>query len=1058
MTVNLTPLIQTPSQIVCGCIGEFVVDKGRRSQALIVRADRSCEIIDLDSSEVVVRITLEQENIAAVTAAGIGEFATIDRSHSIQLHRIYMSDSGPYIFTIRELNSAKGGLDALGMVEMKYNCQFGYLPKINSFIFRSDRILTDMSLRRWERRFWLPPSVINMDSGKHKVVFNISGDAIAISIVNDALCGVLHKGPTGYRFYLVGGEAGGRPPHVDMTPEIGELIGLETFAADPGTESIYTVILIGLGGVAMYSFDLAQGVGSMRETGRYPIGPSTVLARMGDPPQSPDRRARINPGLNQFRKNSEVIIPQSISENLLALSLSGKESTVGSPRESSSVHHGDMTSCGRIGDCVYIFDRKWTNVFDMHSKQWESVRRASSDYVTVVAAPTLSTGILLHGSTYQVMHGVSSLSQQAMSSSPALSVVSLSDVGVKDSHPLIATLHPNELRFSFQNSAPSKLERDSSDFDFFHIFPFPHRECVIVATVGRTAVVMTGDPSHMAVAPFTTGDATTSTHPSLSVVDIPSNWGLVTDALTIGAYPMDGFVVQILEDRILVRGAVVWSGPTIVSHCRTEDDGVVILVSTGDVVDVSSDGAIADTWQSGVVDGTSIRMVSQSVVIGSFDGDLLLFSDKRLVSKSRVSCSSSIGSVDTGMMGNDPVVLATTRNGVLLLVTLDGSTINVHREFDLNILKIQKINSNIFLIFSYTLLLLDLGSLSVRSVELGHRGGIGSLGVLKSNDRAATLILSLTESSRLVQVELDLATASAVATYAMNLPFEATRMVVADDVRDPSVSDMYVLATLHRMHQAALFTLSLDRWRAGLVGTADAVSVSAVFPFDILKEEPVALAVWNHEMFPDGGLVVVGTRGKMRGRIVLFERGPMNVVAKTSVPSIEVSAVAELSPSLLLIGGEESIALLALRPGPPTMPAILSTVATFMTYAGVKHITRVDDCRFLAVTDGGFLGLLRANDRAIVTEAELETCKCITSACYVVPGMNAFVCSSGSELLLYSLEHEGVGTGLLRLIKSEFIGSAITSGCKHADALVLGTTNGSVFEVTSDARLINRSS
>jgi hypothetical protein len=394
-------------------------------------------------------------------------------------------------------------------------------------------------------------------------------------------------------------------------------------------------------------------------------------------------------------------------------------------------------------------------------------------------------------------------------------------------------------------------------------------------------------------------------------------------------------------------------------------------------------------------------------------------------------------------------IIAATRDGLIVIVDiLSSSVVSSLGYIGATTIVPLDPQHSLYLVFGEKLSLVNSASLEVRSVELGHSGPIGSV-VLDSKDRG-TIYCYFPESERIVGFRLD--QSMSTATYTKSLPFRACKMVAG---QEQNCVDIYIIGSLDRIGRSALFILLLDKARVGLVGMNDAVSVSGVLPFNEVKEEPVAINIWENDMFPDGGLVAVGTKAQVRGRLILFDRESMHAIAKTSVPSSTVNCICPLSRSILVIGCDDCVALVGLRPGPRTMPVVLFTIASFTTYESVLHVSKVDSERFLVVTERGSTILLAFAGETVVEEAELDSRRKIVSACQVFGDAKFFACSSvDGQLLIYKLKSENpIDAGIMPLVKKLQIGSTIQSSCLIGSKLELLMSNGSIIEVSPDLHL-----
>lgn len=1026
MTVTV-PLIDKPAPIKCGCLSG--------DQLILVRSAGSVEVENLisDTSE---PSTVVPFSIVAVTGISGGNyFASIDSSLVVRVHAI----QDGHLITERVFEPYFPHAErAAGTASQYVNFQLDYCGSWNSLVFRPERIDSDMSLDHHRRRILGDVYIVDLNSGDRKSLFTTNAGEIPVSycLMSERII-VLSRMHSHYKLRKISksnSHSVALPP--TTSGKLGdELIGIETLDG--------RVIIVGTAGIGIFDIDFETPI--VRLISVAPIA-TAIVARKSNflpptSPMSPARSPRINPALNVFRKHSTVPIPPSIGDAILGLSLNSHESRLESSGDHSIPIPKQFWRFFKFGNFVMVYFHDVAHLVDLKigfSRPIESMR------YTAAFATAGKTAVLVGGSHYTVVDvddpftafepGIRSPPQ------PAVALASLDDK-------LLVSLRSGEMDFTFLNSVQTRSVFDFSHFPFFNIFQIASD--IIVSSVGYTGVIRVVESSPMAaislesgVSPRHDGEAATT----FSAVDVSHAWAVTLrmDVYTIGIHRLEDSIVQITESQIFKDGKSVMEIPNgtetvIVGHCAC-GSAILVLVSNGDIWELSASGTVA-VRSTGIADATCITTHDQTVYIGTFDGYVATtdMSAGRVISSEKLS-ESSIECVET----TDGFVIVTTRESQLTLA-LRADSVRPRHSFDLpNIFRITRLSPVAFLIHGYDgIYVLDTECVTLRSVALGHTGSVGNVSII-AEEGGCSVLIPLLDSNRLVRVNLDLD--STTATYAKSLPFSATEMALCND------GTAFILGWLNRMQQAALLLLSVDKARVGLIGTNDAVSVSLVIPFDTLKEEPVCLSLWQQAMFPDGGLLAVGTKGKSRGRLILFERRAMSAVAKTSIPSLQVSCIAPLSPSLIAIGCEDCVAILSLKPGPRSMPALLSTVAVFHTYSLVKSLTVIDEERFLAITDNGFVQLLVFSNAnlAVSSEAILECPFKVHSRCYLVPWAKQFACTSeDGELRIYSYETlTPQDAGLMKLVSPHRIGSSITAGCSHGEKLVLALSNGSILELT----------
>jgi hypothetical protein len=285
-----------------------------------------------------------------------------------------------------------------------------------------------------------------------------------------------------------------------------------------------------------------------------------------------------------------------------------------------------------------------------------------------------------------------------------------------------------------------------------------------------------------------------------------------------------------------------------------------------------------------------------------------------------------------------------------------------------------------------------------------------------------------------------------VAEYVRRLPFESPTVFCQSD------SDMYVIGSIPRIGQRALFHVHVAHGLVGALESPESLKIDSVLAFDEAKEEPLCVGLWSVRLGNEhaDGVVAVGTCGRgNRGRLILFERQSMTPICKTSIPSKQVTVVEEISPDILAIGCMDCIVLVGLVQDDSSDGFDLVTQAVFQTYVQVKHINKVDDKRFLVVLENGQITLCGIKGDEVIVIAQPEIHRHVISACVLIPPKNeSFISSTiDGDHVVYSIDGSSE-SGLMRIERAHHDGTSLTAFTKSCDSAILGFSNGSIIQVS----------
>ena len=712
---------------------------------------------------------------------------------------------------------------------------------------------------------------------------------------------------------------------------------------------------------------------------------------------------KLHPLLNLFKKYSEVQTAPLLVENLMNLSLGGRSPSVSNKRTSHLVVVSRSDP--------FPLPHAWKD-----SEFFVVANSALHAIDLKLAAPKITQSTPLRGEQDLLLSAGRKLFlvsgaecvesgelQDEKIAEPILSLASLEST---------VALHANHISFCFRNSVECHL-----------IHEFPHLPPILSLSPVKE--------DHFAVSFF----GETRLFRSLDFTQVFASPYLRSDTESIAVVELRGVLYQICANTVYVNGDIFLTRTDscenrIIDFC-VHENALHVLFTDG--VTMQSDNRRTDT---GIVDSTCFTIAQDGALfIGDFDGNVHSDAIITKISPSAIACMHAVD--------RDRILLSTRSDGIF--VCMQNNFQVLHR-IDSECVKMTRAGQK-FICYGYNIFCLDASSResppSISSIKLGHTGSIDSVCVHPEDTR--DILLSV--DGKLTRIRLDTAADRHSAMYQQSLPFIASQMQLLKDDSDPRFATIYVIGSLKNSTQSALFVIDLDQTRVGLTGMKEALSISHVFPFK--DETPIAICLWSHEMFPGTGLVAVGTRGEKngKGRLILFDRSSMHAIAKTSLPSACVFSLCPLTSEILVVGCEDCAAFLSLRPGPSSMPGLLTTAAVYNTYSSVNFLTPIDSRRVLIVTENGVLQLVRFSqkDSNCSCEATPETITRIVSSCFLIPKSNRFVCSSADgDLLEYSIEPD-----CLKLRSTSRIGSRITSACPAGDNLTLGLENGSIFNLSN---------
>ncbi|TEB19926.1 hypothetical protein C9890_0139 [Perkinsus sp. BL_2016] len=620
---------------------------------------------------------------------------------------------------------------------------------------------------------------------------------------------------------------------------------------------------------------------------------------------------------------------------------------------------------------------------------------------------------------------------------------------------LIATLTSNELEFAFPDSVQCGLIFDAFLSETILSCFAIDREHFLVSAPGFTRVVSVSEASSTVSVVSIEGEVAVvqpQSVPRTILCDVTERYAIRSDVETIFFFKKsDKTVIQVSTNSVNRDGKELyrcWEPEWICSCTPPTDDqeGILLLLGSGSVVRVDLSGG-SESWESGLPDVSCIAYNSQiGTVIGCFEGAITLFGNESKIPQRLLVSETGYAIECMKFTASGEKLIVSTRDGVVTVISFENGKIEIRHKKNIGAIKIANYRDNLFLLYSNQLFLVNIDTFEWRPIDLGNSGAIGHVSV----DPTAQLVFAVIpeSTSRIVSFSVS---EEGGAKFSKSLPFAATSMVAASE---GPTTDLYIIGTLEKINRSALFILLLERARIGLIGLNDAVSVSGVLPFNEVREEPSCITIWNHEMFPGSGLVAVGTKGPVRGRIILFDRDSMHAIAKTSVPSTQIHCLCPLSATALVLGCDDCIAILGLKPGPrATTPVVLYTIASFTTYAAILFVTRIDSSRFLIVMDHGLVQLLslrQSEQSSITLDAVLESPIRIVSACHMIPNQAelSFICSTSvGRINMYRVTPDRpANAGLMPLLSSNFVGGTIVASCLLNDKLLLTLDNGSTID------------
>jgi hypothetical protein len=952
--------------------------------------------------------------VIACRAIADSDFVTIDNCQTVQSYR-----GDCLCQEISHPESSYMSSAIPGIIWTDYRCQIELLWG-EKIAYRLEAVENSMALESRPRRVCLTPCVVGLKSKEtQSLIPSMSGYCVSLC-VGGAHIFTLNTG-SGVEVFidmysLDSLELAGSsvlPPR--LVERSGEMVGL-----CPLSDSCLLIVTVrGLVVASPITLECKSFI--------------ACPAMSSSPPRSP----KIHPGLNVIRKHSEVRIAPFLEDSLLGLSLSERDSAL-PPSDVHKTHERPDIDFSCVSGTLFI--RYARQVYTLNTARFE---------FEVFASQVVGS---LHplGPEYAFIFDSHSSELVLLEKHKAKEIIlagrsPLDSVGIAAIDSLVTTLNLNEIEFHFNNSVQASLGMDCStrNCDIMNVFSLEEDRFFVVSSEGFTRVFELVPSS--AAASLVSLEHEIQEKPTAQQVLVEvAKPGIRTDVHSVDVFhaTLNGNrrLVQVTEKHIYIDGEMSWSTNDAIISVDKNDDGFTSLTGNGVVVSWYPDTFEIDSWESKVIDSTVVCALGNdgTIMIGTFDGELHAFENQSVVASLSVVSKEAIDCIANA--GQELIVSA--RNGEVFVV----SGMRVVRSLGMpGGIKLTGGPGNTILVYGDKLAVIDpLNSFEVKSVELGQLGSITCL--------CGKYVAYLSESEKIVKFDID--TCSNTSSYTKSIPFKASSMVVAKD--NESNVDLYMVGSLDKLGRSALFVLLLDKARVGLIGINDAVSVSSVLPFSEVNEEPVSIALWNHHMFPDGGLVAVGTKAQGRGRLILFDRESMHAIAKTSVPSSAVYALCELNKNVLILGCGDCVALVGLKPGPRTMPVVLYTISSFTTYEPVQHISRIDSNRFLIVTERGSVMLMTLNGDQIVQEAHLSSRIPIKSGCHVFPDRKHFACTSSSgELQVYKIDPElPIDAGTMVQTSSTYIGAQIRASCVQDGQLLILLSNGSILHPEVPRRLI----
>lgn len=426
---------------------------------------------------------------------------------------------------------------------------------------------------------------------------------------------------------------------------------------------------------------------------------------------------------------------------------------------------------------------------------------------------------------------------------------------------------------------------------------------------------------------------------------------------------------------------------------------------------------------------------------GTFDGEVLLMRDQRTVSQIPVSHSFSIESVVGDLPGEH--ILVGDRGGSLFELVLDDASeecLWLMRRHDIGVMpvKIQKLNHLCLIHSGDRIWISQCETIDLKQVHLGYPFLLKSVIGQLSDDRGLCVFALTDDGKHILRVTIDSETNTA--EFSVRLPFEQASSVAVDG------DHLFILGTIPRMNQRALLEVELKHKLIGALESSETISLSSVLPFDSLKEEPVCVGIWHNSDFASS-LVVVGTHGKTRGRIIIFDRSSMTPICKTSVPSRQVSAVEPLSQTVLAVGCTECVVVVGLTTVDEQITLV--TLAVYQTYTLVRHVNRVTDHRFLIVQSNGVVVLLELKGDTIIQIGALDSQRHVVSPCVVLSN-DTFMCSTiQGDQLEFNIGQVDT-TGVMKQLSTSRFGSSIEYFHRANDGTLVSMSNGSIFLISTN--------
>jgi hypothetical protein len=431
-------------------------------------------------------------------------------------------------------------------------------------------------------------------------------------------------------------------------------------------------------------------------------------------------------------------------------------------------------------------------------------------------------------------------------------------------------------------------------------------------------------------------------------------------------------------------------------------------------------------------------------VIGTFDGEIIVNSERRKFSVSNFSISC------VALLNDDHTCLVGDRGGTLFVVDIrNGVRI---AKYDIGVLGVQitPISRGEYVVYSGEKIFSCTKNihepLTLRKIHTGYPGIIRS--VVVAGDVADGLRLYCLVGDGDFILGMSLARPVAATCNASNAHAQYTRKVLLDraTIFCQSGDNMYVIGSIPRIGQRALGHIRVDESLIGALESPENFKLESVLAFDESKEEPICIGLWTAKSC---SIVAVGTSGRgNRGRLILFDTSSMVPICKTYVPSKQVTVVEELGPELLAIGCMDCVVLVGLVCDDDQINLV--TMGVFQTYIQVKHINRVDNTRFLLVLQNGQIMLCGIKGDEILVLANPDLQRHVVSACVLIPPKrDTFICSTiDGDLVQFSIDGANE-SGVMTTIHQSKTGIRITAFTNDSEYAILGFSNGSIIQISS---------